>query len=127
VQSFHGTDADLIRQNIISINNLNSQWKLFENTFFKSVIFVPYFIALMGVMKGETGQLLIEDFQQQLHSLVSSDTALFENQAVPTFIIGLRIADEQKSILFHQLLKISKDSYFNARELIDDLKYFENQ
>lgn len=128
IQSYKSGDTDIVRQNIIAINNLNSQWKLFENEYFKRSLFADFFVILLRALQSESEGALQEDLQFQLQILILADSDLVKERIVPEFLNTLHISTDQKNILHRQFYSLyhGEETSEVLHSIICDLNFFES-
>lgn len=126
-QTFTQTDIAVFKQNLESLEDLNSKCKLYQKTIFSDGMLFHFLNVLLQVLVRRSHDLLQEEIAIALYNMASSDFDKFYLRFVPDFLTHCDgLFAEQKSEL-SKTFKMDKDlpSFTRGiRRFVSDVRYY---
>ncbi|XP_052781970.1 exportin-6-like isoform X2 [Mya arenaria] len=126
-QSFLQTDIAVFRQNLESLESLNSKWKLYKKPVFYTGMQIQFMNVLLQVLVHKSHDLLQEEIVVTVYNMAAVNFERFYGEFLPQFLSGCEgIVASQKTMLSSNF-KLEKDLPTFTQDLqrfINDLRYY---
>ncbi|XP_036369999.1 exportin-6-like isoform X2 [Octopus sinensis] len=126
-QSFLQPDIALFRQNLESLETLNTKWKLYHKKVFREALLYQFLNVFIQVLLQKSHDLLQEEIAISVYNMASVDFDNFYTQFLPNFLNGCDgLAADQRTVL-GQNFKMDKDmpSFTQSvNRFVNDLRYY---
>ncbi|XP_052833798.1 exportin-6 [Octopus bimaculoides] len=126
-QSFLQPDIALFRQNLESLETLNTKWKLYHKKVFREALLYQFLNVFIQVLLQKSHDLLQEEIAISVYNMASVDFDNFYTQFLPNFLNSCDgLAADQRTVL-GQNFKMDKDmpSFTQSvNRFVNDLRYY---
>lgn len=126
-ESFLQPDIALFRQNLESLEMLNTKWKLYHKKVFREMMLFQFLNVLIQVLLQKSHDLLQEEIAISIYNMASVDFDNFYSNFLPHFLSSCEgLAANQRSVL-GQNFKLDKDmpSFTQSvHRFVNDLRYY---
>lgn len=126
-QSFLQPDINLYKQNLLSLETLNSKWKLYHKGYFKNVMLYQFLNVLFQTLLHKSHNLLQEEIVNTIYNMASVEFAAFYSNFLPQFLQSVESLDSnQKNSLLHNFKRDTDLHSFeeNIHRFVSDLRYY---
>lgn len=126
-QSFLQTDIAVFRQNLESLEKLNSKWKLYKKPIFYKGMQLQFMNVLLQVLVHKSHDLLQEEIVVIVYNMASVDFDRFYAEFLPQFLSGCEGLDPSQKHMLAQNFKVEKDLPTftqNLQRFVNDLRYY---
>ncbi|KAJ9592278.1 hypothetical protein L9F63_001174, partial [Diploptera punctata] len=126
-QSFLQPDINVFGQNLRSLEQLNSKWKLYHKAVFRDELLPRFLTVLLNALIHKSHALLAEEIAVALYNMASVNFVAFHNLFLPEFLRSSDgLDDGQRSILQRNFKNdIDLPSFTqNIQRLVNDLRCY---
>ncbi|XP_052267006.1 exportin-6-like [Dreissena polymorpha] len=126
-QSFLQTDITVFRQNLESLEKLNSKWRLYKKPIFYSGMQTQFMNVLLQVLVHKSHDLLQEEIVVTVYNMASVDFDRFYGEFLPQFLTGCERLDGTQKNMLTSNFKPEKDLPTFTQSLqrfVNDLRYY---
>lgn len=126
-QSFLQTDIAVFRQNLESLEKLNTKWKLYKKPIFVTVMQSQFMVVLLQVLVHKSHDLLQEEIVVSIYNMASVDFDRFYAEFLPHFLSGCEGLDHNQKQMLAQNFRVEKDLPTftqNLQRFVNDLRYY---
>ncbi|KAL5018253.1 hypothetical protein ScPMuIL_003975 [Solemya velum] len=126
-QSFLQPDITVFKQNLESLESLNTKWKLYSKQSFHEYMLFQFLNVLIQVLVHKSHDLLQEEIVVSVYNMASVDFDKFYADFLPQFLSGSEGLDDSQKNTLGQNFKIEKDlpSFTQSvHRFVNDLRYY---
>ncbi|ESO82003.1 hypothetical protein LOTGIDRAFT_135499 [Lottia gigantea] len=126
-QSFLQPDITIFKQNLESLELLNTKWKLYNKAIFKEMMLFQFLNVLLQTLVVKSHDLLQEEIVITVYNMASVDFEGFYTGFLPQFLNSCDGLDVNQKTLLSQNFKIDKDLPTftqNVHRLMNDVRYY---
>ncbi|XP_060583375.1 exportin-6-like [Ruditapes philippinarum] len=126
-QSFLQTDIAVFRQNLESLEKLNTKWRLYKKPIFYTGMLSQFMNVLLQVLVHKSHDLLQEEIVVTIYNMASVDFDRFYSEFLPHFLTGCDGLDNGQKHMLGQNFKVEKDLPTftqNLQRFVNDLRYY---
>ncbi|XP_043273966.1 exportin-6 [Venturia canescens] len=121
-------DVNIFRQSLQSLEQLNSRWRLYQRSVFKSHLLERFLMALFTVLFQRSHNLLADEIAVAIHSLASVNIASFFGNFLPNFLTSCEGLDDGQRVTLLENFDKSTDQPTLTRSvlrLVSDLRCYQ--
>ncbi|XP_021344225.1 exportin-6-like, partial [Mizuhopecten yessoensis] len=126
-QSFLQSDIEVFRQNLNSLQQLNSKWRLYQKPIFKDVMLFQFTSVLLQVLVHRSHDLLQEEIVMTIYNMASVDFGKFYSEFLPRFVGDYDGLDANQKTILGQNFRLDQDlpSFMQSvQRLVNDLRFY---
>ncbi|XP_071106408.1 exportin-6-like [Haliotis cracherodii] len=126
-QSFLQPDIAIFKQNLESLESLNSKWKLYHKKIFMEMMLCQFLNVLIQVLVQKSHDLLQEEIVITVYNMASIDFDGFYSTYLPQFLTNMEgLDDNQKTVLAHNFKMDTDLPSFtqSTHRFVNDIRYY---
>ncbi|KAG8185218.1 hypothetical protein JTE90_025889 [Oedothorax gibbosus] len=126
-QSFLQPDINLFKQNLMSLEMLNSKWKLYYKGYFKSIMLLQFLRVFLQTLICKTHNLLREEIVTAMYNMAMVDINSFYSTFLPQFLQSMENLDSNQKNTLLRNFKCDTDLHSfgeSIQRFVSDLRYY---